>query len=268
VKNSFFENSTAEEITADVRLEGRDFGPTTRVFGLRFHVERPEFEASFYVGGGGNNSRRLGNFRVNLPPDFSQKTVLQAVLYLVGAAIRAGIEPYQLSYVDDSHRGRYIRAYELNTLRTEDVSVQLFQLPHPHLLRWPGEPNHDEEVAAARHAEWQKRNPVVCLSPEQASVEAQKRAANAARLAEWNKLHAPICSPEELRSREEMKARALPLIRVNDLARELNVKSKMIVDAARHVGIRRGVRYSDCLGADEADKVRSYLRTRAVRRVA
>jgi hypothetical protein len=62
-----------------------------------------------------------------------------------------------------------------------------------------------------------------------------------------------------------MKARALPLIRVNDLARELKVNSKVIVDAARHVGIRRRVRYSDSLGKNEADRVRSYLRTPAVR---
>ena len=139
--------------------------------------------------------------------------------------------------------------------------MKIFQLrPRLGESRWPGEPNHDEEVEAARHAEWQKRNPIICLSPEQARVEAQKRAANAARLAKWNRDHAPIYTRDELRSREEMNARALPLIRVNDLALELKVNLKVIVDAARNVGIRRNVRYSDCLGADEADKVRSDLR--------
>jgi hypothetical protein len=252
-----------------VQLYGSDFGPTNiHVCGLRFYVKWQEFEVSFYVGRGGNNERPLGSFAFKVPAGFSQKTVLEAVLYLVGAAIRAGIKPCELVYVDNSRRGRYIRAYELNTLTAEDVSVQLFQLlPLWRQLRWTGEPNHDEEVEAARLAEWQKewqkRNPTICLSPEQARIEAQNRAVVAALCAKWNRDHAPIHSLHELRSREEMKARALPLIPVSDLARELKVNLKMIVDAARQVGIRRKVRYSDCLGSDEADKVRSHLRTRA-----
>jgi hypothetical protein len=248
-----FGNSVFEETTADVLLDGRDFGPTTRVFGLRFHVKWQEFEASFYVGGGGNNARGLGDFRVKLPPDFSRRTVLEAVLFLEGAAIRAGIESYELRYVSRPP-----------ALSAQDVRVQLFQSPN-HQLRWPGEPNHDEEVAARVAERWKKLHPIICFSPDQVRVEAQNRAAVAALSAEWDRLHAPIHSSHELRSRGEMKARALLLIRVNDLARELKVNSKVIVDAARHVGIRRRVRYSDSLGKNEADRVRSYLRTPAVR---
>lgn len=250
-----FGNSAAEEITADVRLHASTFGPTTRHFGIQYHVKWQEVQASFYVGRGGNNTRPLGNIRVKLPPDFSWKPVLEAVLLIEAAAIRAGIEPYQLGYVNRPP-----------ALRAQDVSVQALQLlPYLGIRRWPGEPNHDEEVAAAQRAEWEKLHPIICLSPDQARIEAQNRAAVAALSAEWNRLQAPIYSPHELRSREEMKARALPLIRVNDLARELKVNSNVIVNAARHVGIRRTIRYSDCFGADEADKVRSDLRTLAVR---
>ena len=60
-----FGNSAAEEITADVRLYASTFGPTTRHFGLQYHVKWQEVQASFYVGGGGNNRDRWETLGLN-----------------------------------------------------------------------------------------------------------------------------------------------------------------------------------------------------------
>ena len=58
---------------------------------------------------------------------------------------------------------------------------------------------------------------------------------------------------------EEIKARSLPLVRVNDLAVECRVKSRLILDTAKAVGVQRRLSHSSSLGQNEADKVRSYL---------
>ena len=251
-----FWNSASEDTTATVFVEGSDFGRTTRVFGVQYRVKWQEFQASFYVGRGGNNTRPLGNFAIKLPPDFIRRTVLQAVLFLEGSAIRAGIESYSLRYVNRPP-----------TLRTEDVRVQLFQ-GNLHMLPWPGEPNHDKEVASHAEEQWRKLHPIICLSPDQARAEAQKREAIASVCTEWKRLHPPVHSLRDLRlqkksadEREEMKKRSLPLIRVNDLASELNVRSNLILNAVCCVGIRRKITHSASLGNNEADKVRSYLET-------
>jgi hypothetical protein len=248
-----FRNLSTEETTADVWLDGSNFGPTTGIFGLQYRVKWAEFQASFYVGRGGNNTRPIGGFRFRLSADFTAKTVLEAVLHIERTAVAAGIESCKLRYVNRPP-----------DLRPQDVSVQLFRSPLQSLC-WPGEPNHDEDVAA-------HLNPIICVSADQARADARKREAVAALCAEWSRLHPPVYSPHELRfrkliekEREEMKGRSLPLIRVNDLARELGVKSKLILDAARLVSIRRTVRHSDSLGTGEAEKIRSYLRMPAVR---
>ena len=94
-----------------MRLCGSTFGPTTRDFGLQFHVKWQELEAIFeavFSVGRGNNASELGNFPFKFPPDFGKRTVLEAFLLLVEAAISDGIELYRLSYVDDSRRHRYM----------------------------------------------------------------------------------------------------------------------------------------------------------------
>jgi len=49
-------------------------------------------------------------------------------------------------------------------------------------------------------------------------------------------------------------------IRINDLARELEVKSKAILDSLPHVGVTEKKTHSSSLEDHEADKVRAYLR--------
>src|SRR5215469_18175893 len=49
-------------------------------------------------------------------------------------------------------------------------------------------------------------------------------------------------------------------VRINDLARELEVKSKAILDALPHVGVTEKKTHSSSLEEHEAVKVRSYLR--------
>src|SRR5580704_10112274 len=50
-------------------------------------------------------------------------------------------------------------------------------------------------------------------------------------------------------------------IRINDLARELEVKSKAILDALTAVGVAEKKTHSSSLEDHEADKVRGYLRS-------
>ena len=52
-------------------------------------------------------------------------------------------------------------------------------------------------------------------------------------------------------------------IRINDLARELEVKSKSILDALRAVGVTEKKTHSSSLEIDEAEKVRGYFRAQA-----
>src|SRR5574337_25026 len=60
----------------------------------------------------------------------------------------------------------------------------------------------------------------------------------------------------------ESDRQSYPLIRVNDLARELGVKSGAVLAALPIVGVTRSVTYSAVLGKNEADKVRIYLGTK------
>jgi hypothetical protein len=48
-------------------------------------------------------------------------------------------------------------------------------------------------------------------------------------------------------------------VRINDLARELEVKSKSILDALTAVGVTEAKTHSSSIEADEAEKVRNYL---------
>src|ERR1700750_1755613 len=48
-------------------------------------------------------------------------------------------------------------------------------------------------------------------------------------------------------------------VRINDLARELEVKSKSILDALTAVGVTEKKTHSSSIEADEAEKVRNYL---------
>src|ERR1700754_698135 len=48
-------------------------------------------------------------------------------------------------------------------------------------------------------------------------------------------------------------------VRINDLARELEVKSKSILDALTAVGVSEKKTHSSSIEADEAEKVRGYL---------
>ena len=48
-------------------------------------------------------------------------------------------------------------------------------------------------------------------------------------------------------------------VRINDLARELEVKSKSILDALTAVGVTEKKTHSSSIEADEAEKVRGYL---------
>ncbi|HTF69888.1 MAG TPA: translation initiation factor IF-2 N-terminal domain-containing protein, partial [Edaphobacter sp.] len=48
-------------------------------------------------------------------------------------------------------------------------------------------------------------------------------------------------------------------VRINDLARELEVKSKSILDALTAVGVSEKKTHSSSIEADEAEKVRAYL---------
>ncbi|MFZ0730897.1 MAG: translation initiation factor IF-2 N-terminal domain-containing protein, partial [Candidatus Sulfotelmatobacter sp.] len=49
-------------------------------------------------------------------------------------------------------------------------------------------------------------------------------------------------------------------VRINDLARELEVKSKAILDALQHVGVTEKKTHSSSLEDHEAEKVRAYIR--------
>src|SRR5271154_279308 len=48
-------------------------------------------------------------------------------------------------------------------------------------------------------------------------------------------------------------------VRINDLARELEVKSREILDALTHVGVTEKKTHSSSLEADEAEKVRQHF---------
>ena len=48
-------------------------------------------------------------------------------------------------------------------------------------------------------------------------------------------------------------------VRINDLARELEVKSKAILDVLSKVGVTEKKTHSSSIEADEADRVRKYL---------
>src|ERR1700753_1624964 len=48
-------------------------------------------------------------------------------------------------------------------------------------------------------------------------------------------------------------------VRINDLARELEVKSRAILDALTHVGVTEKKTHSSSLEGDEAERVRQYL---------
>src|SRR6516164_7668831 len=49
-------------------------------------------------------------------------------------------------------------------------------------------------------------------------------------------------------------------VRINDLARELEVKSKAILDSLQHVGVTEKKTHSSSLEEHEAEKVRVYIR--------
>jgi translation initiation factor IF-2 len=51
-------------------------------------------------------------------------------------------------------------------------------------------------------------------------------------------------------------------VRINDLARELEVKSRSILDALTAVGVAETKTHSSSIEADEAEKVRNYLTNR------
>src|SRR5664279_4023387 len=51
-------------------------------------------------------------------------------------------------------------------------------------------------------------------------------------------------------------------VRINDLARELEVKSKPILDALIAVGVTEPKTHSSSIEADEAEKVRNYFKNR------
>jgi len=53
-------------------------------------------------------------------------------------------------------------------------------------------------------------------------------------------------------------------VRINDLARELEVKSKSILDALPLAGIFQKKTHSSSLDADEADKVRAYFQAKQI----
>ncbi len=48
-------------------------------------------------------------------------------------------------------------------------------------------------------------------------------------------------------------------VRINDLARELEVKSRAILDALTHVGVTEKKTHSSSLEADEAERVRQHF---------
>ena len=49
-------------------------------------------------------------------------------------------------------------------------------------------------------------------------------------------------------------------VRINDLARELEVKSRSILDALTAVGVTETKTHSSSIEADEAEKVRNYFK--------
>src|SRR5580700_11141446 len=51
-------------------------------------------------------------------------------------------------------------------------------------------------------------------------------------------------------------------VRINDLARELEVKSRSILDALTAVGVTEPKTHSSSIEADEAEKVRGYFNNR------
>ena len=51
-------------------------------------------------------------------------------------------------------------------------------------------------------------------------------------------------------------------VRINDLARELEVKSRSILDALTAVGVTESKTHSSSIEADEAEKVRGYFKNR------
>ena len=48
-------------------------------------------------------------------------------------------------------------------------------------------------------------------------------------------------------------------VRINDLARELEVKSRAILDALTHVGVTEKKTHSSSLEEDEAERVRQHF---------
>ena len=54
-------------------------------------------------------------------------------------------------------------------------------------------------------------------------------------------------------------------VRINDLARELEVKSRSILDALIAVGVTESKTHSSSIEADEAEKVRGYFNNRSSR---
>ena len=52
-------------------------------------------------------------------------------------------------------------------------------------------------------------------------------------------------------------------IRINDLARELEVKSKAILDVLQEVGVTEKKTHSSSVEEDEAEKVRKYFSARS-----
>jgi hypothetical protein len=160
---AFASPALTEEKMAEVRVSGSNYGPTTRDFGIQFHLRWDEFQATFYVGRGGNNTRQWGEFNVKLPPDFAMKSVLEAVLFLEQAAKKAGIESYKLDYVKRP-----------SLLRAQDVRVQLFRHPPLQSLSWPGEPDHDEIVKSQRAEEQKKLRRLIYHSPDELREEAPR----------------------------------------------------------------------------------------------
>ena len=51
-------------------------------------------------------------------------------------------------------------------------------------------------------------------------------------------------------------------VRINDLARELEVKSRSILDALTAVGVTESKTHSSSIESDEAERVRNYFRNR------
>ena len=57
-------------------------------------------------------------------------------------------------------------------------------------------------------------------------------------------------------------------IRINDLARELEVKSRAILDVLPEVGVTEKKTHSSSISVEEAERVRAHVRGKAERRLA